>query len=256
VAASCALSGSCGRASRSACKTLSTIFADWRRSNGWPPPNGRTPSAASKKQALSGRVGARAADPIKKSGPCSSGAHRGTRNRNRSRWPSDAIGRHQSGGMRLDLLDADGKAFASAKTAHRGDLQSHRSAGPNQKGAREAPGGLVGEEGPCVNSRGPSPSPNADGARPLPHDARQSQTWGSFPECDRPAPRRLQINYLTILYMVTPSPLGQTPCLTGTTNLVVTGTTTAPHASDRVAKKAPLQINPLQTPAPSLAKTK
>ena len=91
---------------------------------------------------------------------------------------------------------------------------------------------------------------------PLPHDARQSQTWGSFPECDRPAPRRLQINYLTILYMVTPSPLGQTPCLTGTTNLVVTGTTTAPHASDRVAKKAPLQINPLQTPAPSLAKTK
>ena len=72
-----------------------------------------------------------------------------------------------------------------------------------------------------------------------------------FPECDQPAPRRLQINYLTILYMVTPSPLGQTPCLTGTTNLVVTGTTTAPHASDRVAKKAPLQINPLQTPAPS-----
>ena len=77
-----------------------------------------------------------------------------------------------------------------------------------------------------------------------------------FPECDQPAPRRLQINYLTILYMVTPSPLGQTPCLTGTTNLVVTGTKTAPHASDRVAKKAPLQINPLQTPAPSLAKTK
>jgi hypothetical protein len=70
---------------------------------------------------------------------------------------------------------------------------------------------------------------------------------------DQPA---LQINYLTILYMVTPSPLGQTPRLTGTTNLVVTGTKTAPHASDRVAKKAPLQINPLQTPAPSLAKTK
>ena len=40
VAASCARSGSCGRASRSACKTLSTTSADWRRSNGWPPPNG------------------------------------------------------------------------------------------------------------------------------------------------------------------------------------------------------------------------
>ena len=33
--------------SRSACKTLSTTSADWRRSNGWPPPDGWTPSAAS-----------------------------------------------------------------------------------------------------------------------------------------------------------------------------------------------------------------
>ena len=42
VAASSARSGSCGRASRSACKTLSTTSADWRRLNGWPPPNGKT----------------------------------------------------------------------------------------------------------------------------------------------------------------------------------------------------------------------
>jgi hypothetical protein len=65
----------------------------------------------------------------------------------------------------------------------------------------------------------------------------------------------LRIGYLTIRYKVTPSPLGQTPCLTGTTYLVVTGTATAPQASDSVAKKAPLQTNPSQTPAPSLAKT-
>jgi len=62
--------------------------------------------------------------------------------------------------------------------------------------------------------------------------------------------------YLTILYMVTPNPLGQTICLTGRTNRVVTGTTTAPHASGRVAKKAPLQVSASRTPAPSLAKTK
>jgi hypothetical protein len=67
---------------------------------------------------------------------------------------------------------------------------------------------------------------------------------------------RLQINYLIISYMVTPSPLGQMPCLTGLTSLVVEGTMTRPHASGSVAKKAPLQTNPSQTPAPSLAKTK
>jgi hypothetical protein len=55
--------------------------------------------------------------------------------------------------------------------------------------------------------------------------------------------------------MVTPSPLGQTLLLTGLTNLVVEGTTTAPHASAGVAKKAPVQVNPSQTPAPSLANT-
>jgi hypothetical protein len=68
--------------------------------------------------------------------------------------------------------------------------------------------------------------------------------------------RRPQIDYLTIRYMVTPSPLGQTMRLTGLTYLVVEGTMTRPHASGRVAKKAPLQTNPLQTPAPTLAKTK
>jgi len=76
------------------------------------------------------------------------------------------------------------------------------------------------------------------------------------PQAFRRSGRRLQINYLTILYMVTPSPLGQTICLTGRTNLVVDGTRTAPHASGRVAKKAPLHVNPSQTPAPNLAKTK
>jgi hypothetical protein len=67
--------------------------------------------------------------------------------------------------------------------------------------------------------------------------------------------RTLEIGYLTIRYMLTPSPLGHVLCLTSLTYLVVTGTTTAPHASNGVAKKAPLQTNPLQTPAPSLAKT-
>jgi len=65
----------------------------------------------------------------------------------------------------------------------------------------------------------------------------------------------LQLGYLTIRYMLTPSPLGQVLWLTSLTYLVVTGTTAAPHASYGVAKKAPLQTNPLQTPAPSLAKT-
>jgi hypothetical protein len=77
-------------------------------------------------------------------------------------------------------------------------------------------------------------------------------SFGTF----RCSGRRLRINYLTILYMVTPNPLGQTVCLTGRTNRVVAGTRTAPHASGRVAKKAPLHVNPSQTPAPSLAKTK
>jgi hypothetical protein len=63
-----------------------------------------------------------------------------------------------------------------------------------------------------------------------------------------------QINYLTIRYIVTPNPVGQTIDLTGVTNLVVEGTTTAPHASAAVWKKAPEQVNPLQTPAPILAK--
>jgi hypothetical protein len=62
--------------------------------------------------------------------------------------------------------------------------------------------------------------------------------------------------YLTISYMVTPRPLGQTARLTGLTNLVVVGTKTRPHASAGVAKKAPVQVNPSQTPAPTLAKTK
>ena len=62
--------------------------------------------------------------------------------------------------------------------------------------------------------------------------------------------------HLTISYMVTPSPLGQTPCLIGRTKRVVEGTKTRLHASGRVAKKAPVQTNPSQTPAPSLAKTK
>jgi hypothetical protein len=66
----------------------------------------------------------------------------------------------------------------------------------------------------------------------------------------------LPIRYLTIRYMVTLSPLGQTLLFTGLTYLVVEGTRTAPHASAGVAKKAPLQTNPLQTPAPSLANTK
>jgi hypothetical protein len=43
--------------------------------------------------------------------------------------------------------------------------------------------------------------------------------------------RRLQIDYLTTLSMVTPSPLGQTICLTGCTDIVVAGTKTVPHAS-------------------------
>jgi hypothetical protein len=68
--------------------------------------------------------------------------------------------------------------------------------------------------------------------------------------------RRVPSNYLITLYMVTPSPLGQTAFLTGFTTRVVTGTTTAPHASGILAKKAPLQVAPLQTPAPTLAKTK
>jgi hypothetical protein len=65
----------------------------------------------------------------------------------------------------------------------------------------------------------------------------------------------LLIGYLTIRYMLTPSPLGQVLCLTSLTYLVVTGATTAPHASNGVAKKAPLHTTPSQTPAPSLAKT-
>jgi hypothetical protein len=65
-----------------------------------------------------------------------------------------------------------------------------------------------------------------------------------------------RIHYLIIRYMVTPSPLGQTMCLTGVTNLVVEGTMTRPHAAGRVAKKEPVQTNPSQTPAPILAKTK
>ena len=68
--------------------------------------------------------------------------------------------------------------------------------------------------------------------------------------------RRPRINYLTIRYMVTPSPLGQTTRLTGLTYLVVEGTMTRPQASGRVAKKEPEHTNPLQTPAPTLAKTK
>jgi len=48
----------------------------------------------------------------------------------------------------------------------------------------------VGEQGPCVNSRGPSPSPNADGARPLPHDARQSPP-GMRSTSSPPAPDQL-----------------------------------------------------------------
>jgi hypothetical protein len=77
----------------------------------------------------------------------------------------------------------------------------------------------------------------------------------------RPTPARVRLSavrrYLTISYMVTPRPLGQTPRLTGLTNLVVEGTKKARlHASAGVAKKAPVQTNPSQTPAPSLAKTK
>jgi hypothetical protein len=63
-------------------------------------------------------------------------------------------------------------------------------------------------------------------------------------------------SYPIIRYMVTPSPLGHTTCLTGITNLVVEGTMMRPHAAGRVAKKEPVQTTPSQTPAPILAKTK
>ena len=99
----CARSGSCGRASRSVYKTLSTTFADWQRSNGWPPPNGRTPSAA---------------DPIKKNGPCSSGAHRGTRNRNRSRCPQGCSLRRAA--LIRGLMTDDEWAYFEPFLLHRG----------------------------------------------------------------------------------------------------------------------------------------
>jgi hypothetical protein len=84
---------------------------------------------------------------------------------------------------------------------------------------------------------------NGEDLRPRPLSSPHL-TWSS-----------LQLGYLTIRYMLTPNPLGHTLWLISLTYLVVTGTTTAPHASAGVAKKAPLQTNPSQTPAPSLAKT-
>jgi hypothetical protein len=80
--------------------------------------------------------------------------------------------------------------------------------------------------------------------RPQSLGASLCQTFGS-------------VGYLIISYMVTPKPLGQTARLTGLTNLVVEGTKERRlHASAGVAKKAPVQTTPSQTPAPTLAKTK
>ena len=63
--------------------------------------------------------------------------------------------------------------------------------------------------------------------------------------------RRL-LDYRT-MYFAMPSPLGHVPFLTRTAYLVVVATTAPLHAAAAVGKKTPVQADPAQTPAPSLA---
>ena len=72
VVASCAPSGSCGRASRSACKTLSTTSADWQSSNGWPPHEGRSLTSATETSRQAEVAGS---GPTGEAGICPSAAH-------------------------------------------------------------------------------------------------------------------------------------------------------------------------------------
>jgi hypothetical protein len=65
--------------------------------------------------------------------------------------------------------------------------------------------------------------------------------------------RRLEFGHLTNIYRPIPSPLGQTMALVSKTRLVVVGTKTPLQAAAAVRKKAPVQVAPLQTPAPILA---
>ena len=68
----CAPSGPSGRAPRLACRTSSTTSAGWRRSNGWPPPDGRSLTSATETSRPAGVAGS---GPTGKAGFCPSAAY-------------------------------------------------------------------------------------------------------------------------------------------------------------------------------------